>query len=347
MIEITRGNLLEADVEALVNTVNTVGVMGKGIALQFKRAFPENFEAYEAASRKGELDVGRVLTVRLQRLGNPRWVINVPTKKHWKGKSRLEYIEAGLAALVAEVRRLGIRSVAVPPLGCGLGGLKWSDVLPRIRDAFAPLDDVEVLVYEPAGKPPARSMKTVSPKPRMTAGKAALLGLMRQYMLPLMDDAVTLLELHKLMYFMQEAGEDLRLQFVKGTYGPYAKNLRHVLTQIEGHYVVGFSDASEEPGKILEPLPGAFEEAEAFLKARPETLARFERVESLIDGFETAYGMELLGSTHWVARHDAPPATTVSDVVTQVHTWNERKRGSFPAEHIRVAWERLDKEAWL
>lgn len=347
MIRLSRGNLLDADVDALVNTVNTVGVMGKGIALQFKRAFPANFKVYEQACKNGEFQVGEVLPVRVSELVNPRFIINFPTKAHWRGNSKIEYIESGLKSLVATIHRLGIKSIALPPLGCGLGGLAWPDVLQAIERALGSLTDVEVLVFEPIGKPPAKVMKTATDKPAMTAGRAALLSLMKRYTVPLMDDAVTLLELHKLMYFMQEAGQDLQLDFVKGTYGPYAKNLRHVLNLMEGHYVVGFSDASEEPGKVIEVMPGAIEEAEAFLKTKPETVVHFERVEELIEGFETAYGMELLGSVHWVAKYELPPAKSVEEAVELVHAWNPRKRHSFASEHIAVAWERLAQSAWL
>jgi O-acetyl-ADP-ribose deacetylase (regulator of RNase III) len=347
MIRFIRGNLFEADVEALVNTVNTVGVMGKGVALQFKRAFPENFEVYEASCKQGTFDIGQVLTVKLQRLGNPQYIINFPTKRHWRGHSRLEYIDSGLTALVTEIQRLGIRSIAIPPLGCGLGGLSWPDVRHRLEAALGELPSVDITVFEPAGKPAARDMKTATKRPRMSAGKASLLGLMRRYMVPLMDDAVTLLELHKLVYFMQEAGEQLKLKFAKGRYGPYALNLRHVLTQIEGHYLIGFSDASEEPGKELQLLPGAFEEAEEFLSRKPATLKRFERVERLINGFETAFGMELLGSVHWVATHEQPAAKSPQDALRMVHAWSERKRSSFVLEHVEAAWNRLADEAWL
>lgn len=347
MIRVTRGNILDAEAEALVNTVNTVGVMGKGIALQFKRAFPENFKEYERACKAKTFDVGTVLTVKVSQLEGPRYVINFPTKRHWKGKSKLEFIESGLEALAVEIERLAINSIAIPPLGCGLGGLNWPDVFKRIQDALGRFEDVDILVFEPAGKPAASEMKTATERPAMTAGKAALLGLMKRYMVPLMDEAVTLLELHKLMYFMQETGEKLRLQFVKGNYGPYAQNLRHVLTQIEGHYLNGFSDASEEPGKILEPLPGAMEEAEAFLKKKPQTHERFERVERLIEGFETAYGLELLASVHWVAKHEKSRASDTEEAIRLMHEWNVRKRESFAAEHIRVAWDQLVQKGWL
>jgi O-acetyl-ADP-ribose deacetylase (regulator of RNase III) len=151
MIEYKAGDILAEDAEALVNTVNCVGFMGRGIALEFKRAWPENFMAYAAACRKGEVRPGRMFVSETGQLGNPRYIINFPTKRHWRGKSRIEDIEAGLAALVAEVRNRGIRSIAVPPLGAGLGGLDWADVRPRIERAMKALGDVRVVVFEPHG----------------------------------------------------------------------------------------------------------------------------------------------------------------------------------------------------
>ena len=352
MLEFTQGNLFEAEVDALVNTVNTVGVMGKGIALQFSRQFPEILPLYEEACKNGKLTVGKVQTIQLSLLtgmNGPRFIINFPTKKHWKGDSKIEYIESGLLSLRDELQKNGIKSVAVPPLGCGLGGLNWRDVRTKIIESLGDLMDVRIVVFEPAGTPAAKTMKAAPTKPKMTPGRAALLGLMKRYMVPLMDDSVTLLELHKLMYFMQEAGENLRLEFVKGKYGPYSTNLRHVLNAIEGHFITGFGDASEEPGKELEPMPGAIAQAEKFLNvpSRAETLTRFRRVEELMEGFETAYGLELLGSVHWVAKHEATQASTPIAATTLIHDWNARKRDSFPSQHIEVAWNRLKTAGWI
>ena len=347
MVKFLKGNMFEVDVDALVNTVNTVGIMGKGIALQFSRAFPEIVKPYKDACESGQLKVGSVFTVKLSMLEGPKYVINFPTKKHWKGNARIDFIQSGLRALVNEIQRLGIKSVAVPPLGCGLGGLRWSDVKREIESALGVLGNVDVLVFEPAGKPPAVKMKTATKKPKMTAGRAALLGLMHRYVAALMDDEVTLLELHKLMYFLKEAGEVPKLLFVKGRYGPYSTNLRHVLSDLEGHYVTGFGDASEEPGKVLEPMPGAVKKAEKFLTTKPRTLDCFHRVEDLIDGFETAYGMELLASVHWVVKHEESPARTCDEGIRMVHDWNSRKRDTFVPEHIRVAWGRLLNLGWF
>jgi O-acetyl-ADP-ribose deacetylase (regulator of RNase III) len=350
MLEFTRGNLFEADVEALVNTVNTVGVMGKGIALQFSKSFPEIVPAYKDACKSGELVTGKVQVIVLPLLSGmqgTRYVINFPTKKHWRGDSKIEFIQSGLQSLREEIEQRQIKSIAIPPLGCGLGGLNWSDVRREIEAALSDIADVQVVVYEPAGAPAAKAMANKTPKPKMTPGRAALLELMRRYLVPLMDDSVTLLELHKLMYFMQEAGEGLKLEFVKGKYGPYATNLRNVLNRIEGHFVSGFGDASEEPGKVIEASADATEKAQKFLQSKSDTLGRFERVEKLIDGFETAYGMELLASVHWVAKHEDGSADSAEAAVKLIHDWNDRKRDSFGSQHVQVAWDRLASEGWL
>ena len=148
MIELCRGDLLRADAEALVNAVNCVGVMGRGIALQFRNAFPGNYKAYRAACQRGDLRPGTMLIHEIGALSAPQYIVNFPTKDHWKGNSRVEYIESGLAALLEDVKRLGIRSIAIPPLGCGLGGLQWTQVRTLIESAFAGVPHVRVLLYE-------------------------------------------------------------------------------------------------------------------------------------------------------------------------------------------------------
>jgi O-acetyl-ADP-ribose deacetylase (regulator of RNase III) len=252
MIRFVQGDILEAEAEALVNTVNCVGVMGRGIALRFKEAFPANFRAYAAACRRGEVQPGRMYVFDTGRVTRPRYIINFPTKRHWRGKSRIEDIEAGLAALVEEVRLRNIRSIAIPPLGSGLGGLDWADVRPRIERALAALPEVEVLVFEPGGlRADARANRS-SDVPRMTPGRAALVALMNRYLAALLDPTITLLEVHKLMYFLQAAGEPLRLRYVKAPYGPYAENLRHVLRAIDNHLIAGYAHGGDTPDK---PLP--------------------------------------------------------------------------------------------
>jgi O-acetyl-ADP-ribose deacetylase (regulator of RNase III) len=305
MIELTSGDILKDDSDAIVNTVNCVGIMGRGIALQFKNAWPENFKAYQAACKREEVQPGRMFVYEVGQLTTPRFIVNFPTKRHWKGKSRIEDIDSGLTALVSEIRARGIRSVAIPPLGSGLGGLEWGDVRPRIEAALSELPDVRVRIYEPKGAPASDVMQHSREVPTMTAGRAALVELMGRYIRGLLDPTITLLEVHKLMYFMQEAGEPLRLKYVKAPYGPYAENLRHVLIAIEGHLVAGYADGGDAPDKPLTLVPGAVDDANAFLEANASTRDRFDRVGRLVEGFETPFGLELLATVHWVARHES------------------------------------------
>jgi len=342
MLEFTKGDILRADVEAIVNTVNCVGFMGKGIAAQFKRAYPENFRVYESACKREEVQPGRMLVYDVPGTANPRLIINFPTKRHWRAASRIEDIKSGLAALLDEVHRRGIGSIAVPPLGCGLGGLNWSDVRPLIEAAFAALPDVRVLLYEPAGAPPADAMARAPITPNMTPGRAALVGLVRRYLDGLMDPFVTLLEIHKLMYFAQEAGEPLRLKYVKAVYGPYAENLRHVLAAVEGHLVFGYADGGDAPDKQIQLMPGAAEAAAAFLAGHPDTRERFDRVSSLVEGFETSFGTELLATVHWLLVHEEVPE---DHLVPAVYAWNERKR-QFSARQIKLARDVLVQKGW-
>ncbi len=335
MIEIARGDILNADAEALVNTVNCVGVMGRGIALQFKKKFEENFKAYKKACDAGSLRPGTLLVFDYETFVNPRYVINFPTKDHWRAKSKIEDIESGLVALIEEVKDRKIKSIAIPPLGCGLGGLQWSVVRPKIEAAFVDLD-VQVFLFEPSGAPSAEKMVKDKTKPELTIPRAAVVGLMRRYLAGVMDPFVTLLELHKLMYFLVEVGEPIpRLQFQKGPYGPYSETLRFLLGKLEGYFTIGFADGEDTPEKPINLLKQGIDEAEAFLDAHPNTRERFDRVANLISGFETPYGMELLATVHWVITKDG--AHSLDDTVEAVHGWTERKKQLFPRRHIELA----------
>ncbi len=341
MLEFTRGNILRADVEALVNTVNCVGIMGRGVALQFKNEFPDNYKAYEAACHREEVQPGRMFDFETGKFTNPKFIINFPTKRHWRGKSRMEDIDSGLRALVEEIRVRSIRSIALPPLGAGLGGLDWAEVRPRIEAALRGFDDLRTIVFEPIGAPVATKSHEAPP---MTAGRAALVVLVHRYLAGLLDPFVTLIELQKLMYFLQEAGQPLGLNYVKHHYGPYADNLRHVLTKIEGHLISGYHDGGDAPTKQLELVPGAVKDAEAFLAKDPDTLRRFDRVGTLVEGFETPFGLELLATVHWVARREG--ATSADFAAAKVHAWNEHKQ-KFSQRQIGIAFDTLRDKGWL
>jgi O-acetyl-ADP-ribose deacetylase (regulator of RNase III) len=345
MIHEGRGNLLDAHVEAVVNTVNTQGAMGKGIALQFKKAFPENFSEYEKACVRGEVVIGRVLVHRTL-LAEPRYVINFPTKKHWQHPSKIEYIRDGLVDLVAQVCERDIRSIAIPPLGCGLGGLKWSEVRPLIEGAFRDLPAVEVWLYPPGASPSPEAMPDRTERPKMTRGRAAIVGIMDQYLRAEYEDSLSVLEIQKLAYFLQVAGEPLRLKYQRHYYGPYADNLRQVLNRIEGHYTRGYGEGRAGPLGQIRLLPDAGRLATDFLADAVETRERLHRVAQLIEGFETPLGMELLATAHWVMNEDLKARADADTTVAGVKKWNTRKAKVMGPPQLRAAWERLRQTPW-
>ena len=344
MICFKSGDILAEDAEVLVNTVNCVGVMGRGIALQFKKAFPGNFRVYAEACERGEVRPGRMFVFETGTLTNPRYIVNFPTKRHWRGNSRIEDIDAGLKDLARVVRERGIRSIAVPPLGSGLGGLEWSDVRPRVEKALRGFNNLDVVIFEPRGATEAESMVRSHAVPKMTTGRAALVRLMDQYLNGLLDPFVTLLEVHKLMYFMHVAGQRLKLKYTKGLYGPYAENLRHVFNAVEGHFISGYGDGGDKPDKLLELVPGAIEDAARVLRRSHATRKRFDRVTDLVDGFESAFGLELLSTVHWVLVHESP--TSQDELVALIYAWNDRKR-RFSRRQIELAADRLTTKGWI
>jgi len=335
MIEYQHGDLLTSDAEAVVNTVNCVGVMGKGLALQVKQTYPAVFRSYAAACRRGAVQPGRVLTVPTGSDGNPRYIINFPTKRHWRDHSELADIESGLVALVAEVERFGLRSVAVPALGCGSGGLEWVVVRPLVEAAFAALPQLRVLLYPP--QPSSKPVKEATPRPELTRAHAMLLRLLAEYSRA--GYSLTKLEVQKLAYFLQAVGEPLRLTYVAHHYGPYAHSLNHVLARLEGHYL------QVTPGQGISLLPGTEAAAKAVVAVAIEAERRTAQVAELIAGFETPHGLELLATVHWLVTHGQ--AGNEAEVVTGVHGWSERKARLFTPYQVGVAWQRLVEAGWL
>ena len=339
MIEFTKGDLLKADTDALVNTVNCVGVMGKGIALQFKMTFTENFKQYYKACKNNDVRIGRMFITR--QLLKPKYIINFPTKKHWKEKSKIEYIKEGLIDLKEKIKTLKIKSIAIPPLGAGLGGLNWPEVKDLIISQLSDLDGVKIALYEPVGSPAPEEIQIRTQKPKMSNGRAILLNLLEQYKEP--GYKLTLLEIQKLMYFVQEAGESLRLKYTKETYGPYASNLEHVLQKIEGHFIRGYGDRTGDSSIRL--LKEGLETSKEFLKDKPGALDRLKKVAEVIRGFETPYGLELLSTVHWTVKHENKKEE--SEIVEAIQEWNKRKRNLFLPHHIQKALKHLKNQEML
>ncbi len=309
MLRFTTGNLLASDAEALVNTVNTVGVMGKGIALMFKEHFPDNFKAYQAAFKAQELRVGRMLVVPRHRLDGPKWIINFPTKEHWRAPSRIEWVEAGLRDLVQVIEREGIRSIAIPPLGAGNGKLDWHDVRPLIERALVPLRDVQVTVFEPTVQ--YQNVVKRNGVEKLTPARALVADLVRRYWIHGME--CSLLEIQKLAYFLERCcqafklDDVLDLRFNAHNYGPYANRLQHMLNSLDGSYLhcaKRIGDAG--PFDTIWFDEDRADRLDAFLSSpdmkpyRPALKATAE----LIQGFESPFGLELLATVDWLVHVD-------------------------------------------
>lgn len=342
-ISITHGDLLNQNVDAIVNTVNCVGVMGKGIALQFKRKWPANFRAYEAACKAGNVVPGRMFIYDAGGLLKPRYIINFPTKRHWRGRSEISFITDGLKDLVQQIEALGIRSIAVPPLGCGNGGLDWEDVRPVIENALGGIPDLDVRLFAPGEAAVIRELAPLAAPPKMTPGRAAMISVLSIYRD--LSYPLTRIEVQKLAYFLEQAGEKLNLSFVRHTYGPYSDKLRHVLTQMDGTYLTGVGDQSG-PSEIR-VIPAALEAANRYLDSVDVlTRERVDRVAQLIEGFQTPYAMELLATVHWVARENAN-VHSVAEIAARVHAWNERKRQIMSERDIALALANLQDQGWI
>src|SRR5690242_5588941 len=341
MIRNVAGDLLRQDADALVNTVNTVGIMGKGIALQFKRAWPEMFRAYEAACKQGEVKLGEMHLWSTGSLTAPRFIINFPTKQHWRSRSRLTDVESGLHDLVRVIDEHGLQSIAIPPLGCGNGGLDWADVEPVIHRILGSVaDHVDIRIFAPAGAPDAKSMVNREDPPPLNATRSAMLAVIHAY-LQFTFGPPTLVEIQKLAYFLQLSGQDLNMEFKPHIYGPYADALRRALSAMEGHYITGLGDGSARATDAvsIDVMPAAIAQVQEYLAEHPETATRISAVMSEIAGFESAYGLELLASVHWVMSHDEAARNNPEITHEAVRKWSQRKSSLFTREHVERAWQ--------
>jgi O-acetyl-ADP-ribose deacetylase (regulator of RNase III) len=355
-IRYTQGNLLDADAEALVNTVNTVGVMGKGVALMFKERFPENFKAYERACKNKQVRIGEMFATERKELLGPRWIINFPTKAHWRYPSRMEWIERGLLDFARFIREKKIRSVAIPPLGSGQGGLDWLEVKALIEASLSSLEDVDVVVYEPIEMYQNVAKRTGLQK--LTVPRAMIAEMVRRY--SILGIECTLLEVQKLGYFIERSVEALGLnsnfkfRFVAHKYGPYSENLKHLLNGLDGSYLhCGRRLGDAGPFDIIHFDDSKRERVATFLTT-PEAKAyrpALEAITELIDGLESPFGMELLSTVDWLI-HRQGVAANVGAVRAALAEWpgdkraRDRKLSLFDTRVIEIALRSL-KESKL
>lgn len=326
MIHYITGNLLDSNAEALVNTVNTVGVMGKGIALQFKNTFPDNFKIYSKACKNKELHIGQLLVTEEETLlSGKKIIINFPTKTHWRLPSEYEYIEKGLTALVKLIKERNIKSIAIPPLGAGNGGLDWKRVKQIIESYLSDID-CEVYVFEPNSQIQETLNKE---RVKLSPARAMLLSVL--YELVRNGEFVSEFASEKIAYFLQRFGAEkaFRLKFQPDFYGPYSGKVRHVLYYLNGSYIMGYSSKDKKPFEELGIVRKAEEDVINYLD-KPENVeykAIVNKTKSFLNGFYSSFSLELLSTIDFII-HEKKVKTT-AEITQELENWSERKRTLF------------------
>ena len=351
MIRYTRGNLLDEPVEALVNTVNTVGVMGKGIALMFKERFPKNMAAYSQACKAGQVTTGKMFVTETGELMGARWIINFPTKQHWRDKSKIEWIEEGLQELKQFIIEHQVKSIAIPPLGAGNGGLNWHEVKSKIEAALSDLDQVEIVIFEPTAQYQNIVKKTgVS---QLTPARAMIAELVRRYWF--LGIECSLLEIQKLAWFLQRAIEqkqlpnELKLNFQANFYGPYAANLGHLLNAMDGSYLKSDKRIPDcDPLDVIWFNDQQKSNVQTYLLSEAKDyMVAVEEAAKLIEGLESPFGMELLATVDWLIYKEGyqPNVEAIQQGLANWSAgecWAQRKLNLFKPEHIQYALNKLN-----
>lgn len=356
-IQIDNNDLTNCKVDALVNTVNCVGIMGKGIALQFKNKWPENFKSYEKACKNNQVQIGKMFVFHASSmLDKPNYIINFPTKKHWRNKSELSYIVDGLDDLVKVIKELQIKSVAIPALGCGLGGLDWNIVFPIIKEKLTPLlSDVEIHVFQPNSEYTMLNNLIEQEFPKLTIGRALLIHLITFYQE--LKYTITVLEMQKLAYFIKESGYQNydKVIFTKELDGPTSTNIDNFINTMSPEYLNKelISEDEEQKEYDIVIVDKVAHKSSAMLESNEEALIVYDRVKQLIDGYTHPYGMELLSSVHWVVKHEKK--TELNDIISAIYSWGDnehpdwskRKKILISETDIETAVNRLKEYKWI
>jgi O-acetyl-ADP-ribose deacetylase (regulator of RNase III)/uncharacterized protein YwgA len=324
MIQYITGNILDSNAQALVNTVNTMGVMGKGIALQFKKAYPNNYKAYEKASKNEEVKVGKMfVTLDSNTTTGERVIINFPTKKNWRKPSEYKYIEDGLDNLVEVINTKQIKSIAIPPLGAGNGGLNWEKVKKLIEQKLGHLN-IDIHVYEPTVQIQEHLMKE---RVKLTDARALLLYVL--YDLVKNGEYVSEFSSEKICYFLQKFGAKkyFKLEFEPNFYGPYSGKVRFVLNAINGSYLMGYSDMNKKPFEPLTLVADAFETVKSHVEKNSELLEIANKTIVFLRGFYSDFALELLSSIDYIStKENTLDKQTISKGLEK---WSDRKRTLF------------------
>lgn len=324
MIIYKKGNILESEADALVNTVNTQGVMGKGIALQFKNAFPSNYKIYQDICRNGNFQIGDLLIVEENGLiSGKKTIINFPTKTSWRKPSEYSYIEKGLDKLVQVIEEKKINSIAIPPLGSGNGGLNWEIVKKMIEDKMSHLP-IDVFIYEPNSQ---IKEKLKEERVQLTDARAMLLFML--YKLVANGEFVSEFSSEKICYFLQRFGakEHFKLEYKPNFYGPYSGKVKYVINYLNGSYIMGYSSMDKKPFETLDLVSDGFEKVESYILSKPELVKIVNRTESFLDGFYSEFALELLSTVDYISLNK--DTFDLEIIKSELESWSERKRTLF------------------
>lgn len=343
MIKYITGNILESNADALVNTVNTVGVMGKGIALQFKKAYNYNFKAYVEACKRKEIGIGKLFVVKDSNLSSgEKYIINFPTKKDWRKPSEYSYIELGLEDLLRVLKEYNIKSVAIPPLGAGNGGLEWEKVKRIIEHKLGSLD-IEIIVYEPT-----QHIKEQLKNERVKLTDARALLLYVLYDLVRNGEFVSEFSSEKVCYFLQRFGAKkyFKLDFAPNFYGPYSGKVRFVLNVLNGSYLMGFSDMNKKPFEPLTLVSDGYETVKKHIESNQELYDIAKKTIDFLTGFYSDFALELLSSIDFISTNQKSFEREV--INEQLEKWSDRKRSMFSNQkYIDISLRQLQKAEFV
>lgn len=341
MIRFLKGNLLESSAEALVNTVNTVGVMGKGIALQFKNQFPNNYKIYLKACKNQEFNIGDLLvTEEVSLLGGKKIIINFPTKTDWRKPSEYSYIEKGVVELKKVIQERNIKSIAIPPLGAGNGGLEWSPIR-RMMEYYLKDLPADIFIYEPNN-----AIEEILKKERvkLTPARAMLLSVL--FELVKNGEFVSEFAAEKIAYFLQRFGakDSFKLEFSPNFYGPYSGKVKHVLYYLNGSYITGYSSKDKKPFEEIGLKFNTENEVIDFLNQAENKKYKeiVDNTKMFLKGFYSSFGLELLSTIDFIIVNRN--STTEDEISQELHNWSNRKKTMFTnPKFINIALANLSK----
>lgn len=353
MVDVLIGDIFESDAQTLTNTVNCVGVMGKGIAEQFKERFPEMYEDYVERCENGDVQLGRPYLY--QRDEEP-WILNFPTKGHWRAVSNLSDIRRGMEHVLDKYEEWGIESLAVPPLGCGNGQLDWRVVGPTLYRYLSQMD-IPVELYAPFETPdehlepaflerqeiPSEDIQSIRSKEEIGAGTFALAAMVAKIERQRYRHPVGRTRFQKLAYFATEAGIPTGLEFRKGSYGPYADGLKQTFARLQNNEVL----IERRQGQMLRKKPGpSFSDALGLFRDElREWSEELNRVTDLFLRMDTQES-EVAATVHFAATrlldNERP---SEMDVLDAVQSWKPGR--SFDEEEVASTIRNLNMLGWI